>query len=68
MKAKAPVRLTPQPHIWPGLPIGLRFGHDEGHYITTCAVCLDCGWESDWSRTSAPTHAAGFDHRCGGLW
>jgi len=61
-------RLTPQPHIWPDLPIGLRFDTDDRHYVITQAVCLDCGWCSDWARTSNQTHAAGFAHVCGGLW
>jgi hypothetical protein len=62
------VVLTPQPHIWPGLPIGLAWGVDTDHYITSQAVCLDCGWRSDWARTTNQTHDAGFAHLCGALW
>jgi hypothetical protein len=62
--SKKPVKLTPQPHIWPQRPIGVRFATDPQEYVITQAVCLDCGWESTWTRTMAPTHAAGFQHEC----
>jgi hypothetical protein len=59
------MRITAQPHIWPNRNIGIAFARDQG-VVVSSACCLDCGWASSWSTTTALTHQAGFDHVCGG--
>ena len=59
------MKLTAQPHIWPGRNLGICFARNAQAVVISSVVCLDCGWASAWHTTTAPTHQAGFDHICG---
>lgn len=64
-------RLTPQPHIWPGLQMGMELDVEGANRIVVSrAVCLEpgCGWTSAWYQWARLCHQAGFDHQCGALW
>lgn len=59
------MKITAQPHIWPGRNLGLAFARSPEGLVLSSVCCLDCNWGSEWHTTTGPTHQAGHDHLCG---